>query len=285
MIFAAIELPVLIVYIVMAIGFVALIWGVKNLNTKANGRIIMIVGAVLVLGAVAASFMVSGTKSEDARMMKNIKVFQMAKAEKAASYIADRFPGGTAAFLISESASQVPTEEFLDSYVLEELQSRLSDKGVTPGEVLIVGRSKEVVDKSGQSSTVVEDPTNPKIMKSTLDTVYDKVDIVVNFVGLPNSLSDLRTITFLTRKNTATGKNNMLLMTDLGFPYVEQDMIKNGRVSAIIDYIGESDELFDMHKENAPKDLEDAFDYQYMLIDKDSISSFVSDNPKYFVSK
>jgi len=285
MIFAAIELPVLIVYIVMAIGFVALIWGVKNLNTKANGRIVMIVGAVLVLGAVAASFMVSGTKTEDARMMKNIKVFQMAKAEKAASYIADRFPGGTAAFLISESASQVPTEEFLDSYVLEELQSRLSEKGVTPGDVLIVGHSKEVVDKSGQSSTVVEDPTNPKIMKSTLDTVYDKVDIVVNFVGLPNSLSDLRTITFLTRKNTSTGKNNMLLMTDLGFPYVEQDMIKSGRVSAIIDYIGESDELFDMHKENAPKDLEDAFDYQYMLIDKDSISSFVSDNPKYFVSK
>jgi len=285
MIFAAIELPVLIVYIVMAVGFVALIWGVKNLNTKANGRIVMIVGAVLVLGAVAASFMVSGTKTEDARMMKNIKVFQMAKAEKAASYIADRFPGGTAAFLISESASQVPTEEFLDSYVLEELQSRLSEKGVTPGDVLIVGHSKEVVDKSGQSSTVVEDPTNPKIMKSTLDTVYDKVDIVVNFVGLPNSLSDLRTITFLTRKNTATGKNNMLLMTDLGFPYVEQDMIKNGRVSAIIDYIGESDELFDMHKENAPKDLEDAFDYQYMLINQDTISSFVSDNPKYFVSK
>jgi len=285
MIFAAIELPVLIVYIVMAIGFVALIWGVKNLNTKANGRIVMIVGAVLVLGAAVASFMVSGTKTEDARMMKNIKVFQMAKAEKAASYIADRFPGGTAAFLISESASQVPTEEFLDSYVLEELQSRLSEKGVTPGDVLIVGHSKEVVDKSGQSSTVVEDPTNPKIMKSTLDTVYDKVDIVVNFVGLPNSLSDLRTITFLTRKNTSTGKNNMLLMTDLGFPYVEQDMIKSGRVSAIIDYIGESDELFDMHKENAPKDLEDAFDYQYMLIDKDSISSFVSDNPKYFVSK
>ena len=284
MILASVELPVLIVYVVMAIGFITLIWGVKNLNTKASARIVMIVGAVVVLGAVGFSFTVSGAKSEDARMMNNAKTFQMAKAEKAASYIADRFPGGSAAFLISESASQVPTDELSDSFVLEEIQKRLSEKGVEVGDVLIVGRSKQVVDKSGNESTVVEDPTNAKIMKSTLETVYDKVDIVVNFVGLPSSLSELRTITFLTRKNTATGKNNMLLLSDIGLPYADQELIRNGRLAVIMNILGEPPVEFDMHKDTAPKDLDHAFGYQFFFLDQDSLSEFADQNPRYFVS-
>ena len=284
MILASIELPVLIVYIVMAIGFIGLIWGAKNQNTKPNARLVMFASVAVVIGAVAASFMVSGAKSEDARLVRNVKQFQIAKAEKAASYIADRFPGGAAAFLIDESALAVPTSEYMNSFVLEELQKRLSEKGISVGETLVVGKSKEVVDKSGQASTVVEDPTNAKIMKTNLDTVYDKVDIVVNFVGLPDSLSDLRTITFLTRKNTATGKNNMLLLSDLGLPYVEQDMIKSGRVSAILEYMSDEGAEFDMQKDNAPKDLDEAFDYQYFLLDKDTLSEFVSENEKYFIT-
>ena len=284
MILASIELPVLIVYIVMAIGFIGLIWGAKNQNTKPNARLVMFASVAVVIGAVAASFLVSGTKSEDARLKRNVKQFQTAKAERAASYIADRFPGGAVAFLIDESSQAVPTSEYMNSFVLEELQKRLSEKGVSVGDTLVVGKAREVVDKSGQVNTVVDDPTNAKIMKTTLDTVYDKVDIVINFVGLPDSLSDLRTITFLTRKNTATGKNNMLLLSDIGLPYVEQDMIKSGRVSAILEYLSEEGSAFDMQKDDAPKDLDEAFDYQYLLLNQDTLSQFVSENEKYFIT-
>ena len=284
MILASIELPVLIVYIVMAIGFIGLIWGAKNQNTKPNARLVMFASAAVVIGAVAASFMVSGTKSEDARLVRNVKQFQTAKAERAASYIADRFPGGSVAFLIDESSLAVPAAEYLNSFVLEELQKRLSEKGVSIGDTLVVGKSKEVVDKNGQTNTVVDDPTNAKIMNTTLDTVYDKVDIVVNFVGLPDSISDLRTITFLTRKNTATGKNNMLLLTDIGLPYVEQDMIKNGRVCAILEFLSEEGAAFDMQKDSAPKDLDEAFDYQYFFLNQDTLSQFIAENEKYFIT-
>ena len=219
-------------------------------------------------------------------MVRNQRTFQQARAEKAASYIADRFPGGTAAFLIDESSMQIPASEGMNSFVLEELQQRLSEKGVSLGDVLVVGQSKEVVDKNGQVNTVVEDPTNPKIMKTSLDTVYDKVDIVVNFVGLPGSLSDIRSITYLTRKNTSTGKNNMMLLTDMGLPYVEQDWIKTGRVCAILDIVGETPyDDFDMHKDTAPKDLSEAFDYQYIFLNQDTLSQFIEENPKYFISK
>jgi len=285
MILASIELPVLIVYILMAIGFIGLIWGVKNMSTKPNARIIMYGSVVLIIGAVAASFMVSGEKTEDARLVRNVKQFQTAKAERVASYIADRFSGGDVAFLIDESSLNVPLEDYSNSFVLEELKNRLSEKGVSVGDTLIVGESKQVVDKSGEEKTVVEEPTNAKIMKSKLDSVYDKVDIVVNFVGLPDSLSDLRTITFLTRKNTATGKNNMLLLSDRGLPYVDQDMIRNGRVCAVLDYLSEEGAAFDMQKDTAPKDLDEAFDYNYFLLDQNSLSSFIDKNEYYFVTQ
>ena len=285
MILASIELPVLIVYIVMAIGFIGLIWGAKNQNTKPNARLVMFASVAVVIGSVAASFFVSGTKSEDARLQRNVKQFQTAKAEKVASYIADRFPGGTAAFLIDESSMQVPVSQYMNSFVLEEIQKRLAEKGVSVGETLIVGQSKQVVDKNGVESTVIEEPTNAKIMKTSLDTVYDKVDMVVNFVGLPDSVSDLRTLTFLTRKNTATGKNNMMLLSDLGLPYVDQDMIKSGRVCAILDHLSEEGAEFDMQKDNAPKDLDEAFSYQYFFLDQNSLATFNEENEKYFVTK
>ena len=60
MIFANIELPILAVYIVMAVGFIVMVWGAKNLNKKSNARIIMIVGVVMVLGGVGGRFCVSG---------------------------------------------------------------------------------------------------------------------------------------------------------------------------------------------------------------------------------
>ena len=281
MILANIELPILAVYIVMAVGFIVMIWGAKNLNKKSNARIIMIVGAVMVLGGVGGRFCVSAEKSEDARLERNAHIFLNAKAEKAATYIADRFSdGGTVAFLIDDESYNDSASD--NRFVLDDLQSRLSDKGVTCDEILIVGELG-VDKKTGEERR--EDPTDATIMKKKLDQVYDKVDIVVNFVGLPDSTADLKKITFLTKKNAATGKNNMLLMCDTGLPYVEQDMLKKSRVCAIIDYISSAGSEFDMQKNRAPKDLSDAFDLFYFFINADTLEEYIADNPNYFISK
>ncbi len=281
MILADIEPAVLAVYIVMAVGFIVMVWGIKNLSTKSNARIIMGLGALIVFGAVGASFFVSGEKSEDARLEKNARIFRTAKAEKAASYIAERFPdGGSAAFIIDdESNSNSASENYI---VLQELQNRLSEKGVSCGDVIIVG---ELTTDKKTGEEVREEPTDAAIMKKKLDQVYDKVDIVVNFAGLPSSTSELKKITFLTKKNTASGKNNMLLMCDNGLPYVEQDMLKNGRVCAIIDYISDAGSSFDMQKNSAPKDLSVAFDFFYYLICPDTLESYISNNENYFITK
>ena len=281
MIFANIELPILAVYIVMAVGFIVMVWGAKNLNKKSNARIIMIVGVVMVLGGVGGRFCVSAEKSEDARLDKNAHIFLTAKADMAANYIADHFSdGGTVAFLIDDESYNDSTSD--TRFVLDELQKRLGDKGVTLDEVLIVGEMG-VDKKTGEEKR--EDPTDATIMKKKLDQVYDKVDIVVNFVGLPGSAADLKKITFLTKKNTATGKNNMLLMTDTGLPYVEQDMLKKSRVCAIIDYISSAGSEFDMQKNSAPKDLYDAFGLFYYFINADTLDSYIAENPNYFVAK
>ena len=281
MIFANIELPILAVYIVMAVGFIVMVWGAKNLQKKSNARIIMIVGVLMVLGGVGGRFCVSAEKSEDARLDKNAHIFLTAKADMAANYIADRFSdGGTVAFLIDDESYNDSSSD--TRFVLDELQKRLGEKGVTLDEVLIVGEMG-VDKKTGEERR--EDPTDATIMKKKLDQVYDKVDIVVNVVGLPGSAADLKKITFLTKKNTATGKNNMLLMTDTGLPYVEQDMLKKSRVCAIIDYISSAGSEFDMQKNSAPKDLYDAFGLFYFFINADTLDSYLAENPNYFVAK
>ena len=280
MILADIELPVLAVYVLMAVGFIVMVWGIKNMSTKPNARIIMIVGAILVFGSVIASLFVSGDKSEGARLDRNIRVFQTAKAEKAASYIADRFPEeGSVAFLIDDESNN---SGFANFFILQELQARLSEKGIACDDVIVVG---ELTTDKKTGEEFREDPTDATIMKKKLDQIYDKVDIVVNFAGLPSSTSELKKISFLTKKNNATKKNNMLLMTDNGLPYVEQDMLKSGRVCAIIDYNSSVGAAFNMQKDTAPKDLFEAFDYYFYFINPETLESYISENPNYFITK
>ena len=281
MILANIELPVLIVYVLMVVGFFVMVWGIKNLNKNSKARIIMVVGLVTVLGSVVGRALISPKKSEDARFDRNARTMLTAKAERAADYIANRFQenGATVAFLIDEESNNNPDSD--NHFVMEELQKRLEEKGANWTEVLVVGEMG-TDKKTGES--VREDPTDATIMKKKLDQVYDKVDMVVNFVGLPSSTSDLKKITFLTRKNTATGKNNMLLMCDIGLPYVEQDMLKKNRVCAIIEYIS-GDTVLDLQKETVPKDLYETFEMFYYLINGDTVESFIGDNPSYFVTK
>jgi len=284
MILANVELPVAIVYIVMAIGFIVMVWGIKNMNTKSSARIIVAVGAVIFFGAFAASFKVSAEGSEDARFRRNAQAFLKAKAEVVASYIAERFPGGSVAFIMEESSSNDTESD--DYFVLQELQSRLSEKGVSSGDILIVGKSKQVVDKkTGESNEVIDEPTDPTLMQKQLKTVFEKVDVVINFAGLPNSTADIGKVSFITSKPNRSGKNNMIIMNDNGLPYVEQEMLKNGRVCAVINYVTAANVEFRMEKDSVPKDPVAAFGMRYFFINPDTLSNFIAENPDYFVTK
>ena len=280
MIFANVEIPVLIVYVLMVVGFIVMVWGIKNLNRDSKARIFMIVGIVLVFGSIIGRVLISPKKSEDKRLEKNSRTILSAKAERAAQYISERFQenGATVAFLIDDESNNDSASD--NHFVLEELQRRLEEKGATWTDILTVGEMG-TDKKTGEERR--EDPTDAAIMKKKLDQVYDKADIVVNFVGLPSSAADLKKITFLTKKNTATGKNNMLLLCDIGLPYVEQDMLKKSRVCAIIDYI--SGDVPDLQKDTVPKNLDETFEMFFYFINGDTLSNFIDDNPSYFISK
>lgn len=217
------------------------------------------------------------------KLADNVKAFRSAKVEKAVSYISERFPNGTVAFMIEEAFYNDPDSE--NYLLLQEMQKRLNEKGISCDDVLIVGK-KGIDSKTGEDK--IEDPLDASIMKKQLQMLVDKVDIVVNFAGLPKSVADLRKITFLVRKNTGTGKNNMLLMCDSGLAYVDPNMIRNGRVCAIIDYISPKGlaAQFDIAKDTAPNDPADAFDYLYYFIKADTLDSFIADgNKDFFLQK
>lgn len=285
MVLASMEIIDYITWGAMLAGFIALIWGIQNINKNANGRIVMIAGAVVVFVGVAGRLYSSFfTDAKKDRVENNEIVFLQAKAEKAASYIAERFPeGGSVGFLIDETSYNDSGSD--NRCVLDELQKRLSERGFSCEDVIIVGESKQVVDKkTGEESTEIEDPTNASIMEKKLKPLVDKVEIVINFVGLPESLNDAK-LSFLTRKNTATGRNNMMLLCDTGLPFVPQDMLKKGRVCAIIDYDSGFGSDFNIQEKNAPKELSVAFDLRYYFVNADSLDSFASENPNYFIAK
>ena len=281
MLFANIELPILIVYVLMVIGFIIMVWGIKCQNTNPNARIFTALGIILVIGGTVGRLFISPKNSENARLEKNATLFQNAKAEKAAEYIAGRFreEGGTVAFLIDDESNNNSSS---DNYImLEYLQKALPEKGVSWSDVIIVGETT-VDKKTGEEKR--NDPLDAAIMKKKLDQVYDKVDIVVNFVGLPRSISDLKKISFLTKKNASSGKNNMFLMTDTGLAFVDQDMLKSGRVCGIIRNSSEESMSFNIRKDTVPKDLSKAFDTFFLLISPETVSDFIDRNPNYFVS-
>ena len=280
MILASIEIPILIVYVLMVVGFIVMVWGIKNLNRDSKARIFMIAGIVLVFGSIIGRVLISPKKSEDKRLERNSRLILSAKAERAAQYISERFQenGATVAFLIDEESNDNSASD--NHFVLEELQRRLEEKGATWTDIMTVGEMG-TDKKTGEERR--EDPTDAAIMKKKLDQIYDKVDIVVNLVGLPSSTADLKKITFLTRKNTATGKNNMLLLCDVGLPYVEQDMLKKSRVCAIIDYI--SGDVLDLQKDTVPKNLDETFEMFFYFINEYTLSNFLDENPSYFITK
>lgn len=282
MLFANIELPILIVYVLMVIGFIIMVWGIKNQNTKPNARIFIALGVILVIGGTVGRMLFSPKNSENARLEKNATLFLHAKAEKAAEYIAGRFreEGGTVAFLIDDESYGNSSS---DSHImLEYLQKALPEKGISLSDVIVVGETA-VDKKTGEEKR--NDPLDAAIMKKKLDQAYDKVDVVVNFVGLPRSISELKKITFLTKKNTNTGKNNMFLMTDTGLAFVEQDMLKSGRVCGIIRNSSEESMAFNIRKDTVPKDLSKAFDIFFLLISPETIADFIDRNPNFFVSQ
>ena len=278
----------IITYVIMFAGLLAVIWGIRNLNKTANGRVVMIIGAVVLFGGVIFNIIYTWP-TKDKTLDRNEKkeaAFRMAKAEIAARYIAERFPDGRVAFLIDETSAANPESE--SSIVLAELKRLLGEKGLTCEEEIKI----KVAEEDGDSAKKPKSSADPeeafgKTLNSVLDKIKDKdkLDIVVNFIGMPKSQKGFDSVKFI-QAASSTGKKNMLLMNDVGLDFVKQSMIENGRVSAIIEYTTEEGKNFNFEKDNVPKDPEKAFNLKYFFIKSDTLPDFNSmENDTYFINK
>lgn len=218
------------------------------------------------------------------KLEENVKVFRSAKADKAASYIAERFPEGKVAFLIEDVFYNDPDSEY--RILLDAIRRRLAENGIDCDTVLTIKTSENEIG-AGNKSRDPESVFVANLNKALLDVVRDNVDIVVNFVGLPKSVRGVQDVRSL-RGASSAGKNNMLLMSDAGLAYVRPSMIESGRVSAIVDYVNSNGPAsqFDITKDTAPKDPDEAFDYLYFFLKADTLDAFIADgNEDYFVQK
>ena len=285
MLFARIEILDILTYVLMFAGLVAVIWGIKNLNKTSNGRIVMIAGAVVLFGSAIYACIRSMSDNTVENVTKVKTVFLTAKAAKAADFIRERYPENpTVAFLISEEAYNNADSD--DRIVFDELKKRLEEAGISCDKVITLKTSEDEGENASKKNA--KDPADAfkDKLNTALKEVKDNVNILVNFIGLPESAGAVSSINFIKETRASAGKNDMLLMSALGFPYVKQSMIENNHICAIIEYTSEEGSNFNVMKDKAPKDLNVAFDYNYFFVKGDTLADFNSkENDTYFVSK
>ena len=217
------------------------------------------------------------------RIAQNTKTFRLAKVKKAVQYIAEKFPEGEVAFLIYENSFNDIDSE--DRFVLDETQKRLTEKGILCGKVITIEHQKDE-DEAGGKSWRDPEETFARELNMALADVQDRVNIVVNFVGLPNSVKGFNSIRFISRKPSSAGKNNMLLMNDAGLAFVTASSIEAGRVSAIIDYTSLEGANFSILNDLAPKDLDKAFSLAYFIVRSETLDRFNKmENNTYFINR
>ena len=197
--------------------------------------------------------------------------FLAAKAKKAADFIRERYTENPAvAFLISEESYNNADSD--DRFVLEEMRKRLNRKGISCDKVITLKMSES---EGGISSAK---------LNKVLGEVKDNVNILVNFIGLPESTSGIASVNFLKETGASAGRNDMLLMCDIGLPFVRQSMIKNNHISAIIEYLSAEGNNFDVMNDKPPKDLDKAFDYFYFFVNANTLADFnAKENDLYFI--
>ena len=283
MLFARVEILDILAYVLMFAGLVAVIWGVKNLNKTSNGRIVMIAGAVVLFGG-AIYACIRGMADNTVENVTKVKtVFLTAKAAKAADFIRER-ENPAIAFLISEEAYN--NAESDDRIVFEELKKRLEEAGISCDKVITLKMSEDEGETSSKKNAKDPAEAYKDKLNTALKEVKDNVNILVNFIGLPESSGAVAGVNFIKETRASAGKNDMLLMCDVGLPYVKQSMIENNHICAIIEYTSAEGSNFNVMSDKAPKDLNVAFDYNYFFVKGDTLADFNSkENDAYFVTK
>lgn len=276
------EIANMIVYAVMAVSVIGVLWAWKGSTTNPNLKPLIFVFVAVILGCLVMNmFVFKASKSEDKRFDRNLVRIQTAKAARAAEYIDEKWHDGKIIFLASEDIMNESEDDYTRLFVMREIMRRLDAVGISYEENPVI--SKPEAPKKVDGVMVQGAPNDlTSLTKALRPYVGDKVDVCVNFVGLPEVDGDADKLTYITKKSAAK-KGNMLVMVETGLPYLDRKYIESGRVAYVFEDSHGND--FDLLKQEAPKDLSATFDQFYSLVDSSTLNGFISDNPDYFPKK
>lgn len=275
MILFAMEMGAMIAYAIMGIGVVGMIWAAAASKKNESMKLFIYIFLAVVIGALLVkTFFINENDSQDARLYDNARIMQMARVNKVADYIVQKWPNGKVSFLVNEIQMQEQSEgDYLDKFAVTELKRILTEKGMEcTDDLIMVG--KLVKDD------VYENPTDTAVLTKALKSQIDKVNVVVNFVGLPEAKGEADKLPYLIKKNT-NNMNNMIVMSDVGLPYVNQKLFETARVVYVVSDTSE-DLAFDFRMQKLPSDSQEVFDMFYAFLDTTGYATYRSKNSGLF---
>jgi len=260
-------------YILMVVGLGGMIWCAKAQKRIANAKIYAIVCLVLiVISAIMALVNEFGPDPETKRFSENEKQFTLARLSRIAEFVNKNYAGRKVAILIHQNDIPNSTNsQWIRVDKVKELKSFL--KGVTVLDPVII---KPVTNGNEEAA---EDLS---LSNENLDKMFDECkalqpDVVIYLSGFSEG-TETKKLKVWKWKGKNEPKLILAGVSDINAIRPKALKEDDGVLEAVVmSRITIDKSKFDPMKDNAPKDLKEAFDVQYVLVTKENFESLLKD--------
>lgn len=247
-------------YVIMGLGLVAMMWCAKNQRRVANAQLYSVICLVVV--AVSAVMALSSYfgDGELEQSISNAKQFELAKVDQIAQYVNANYAGKKVAVII-RSDMMKPSDYQIN--VLEAFTERVKDKVQLQDPMIIQMTDYSQVSSDSQNPPPVlspEEELNAKKYNQQFDACKNaKVDLVVNFAGLPPMNEEVFKL-----KIWRWGKNDpKVVLAEINEMNFDARTLKTCVAAAVV---SKPDVKFDYLEDKAPEDLNAAFKLRFVLL-------------------
>lgn len=248
-------------YVIMGLGLIAMMWCAKNQRRVANAQLYSVICLVIV--AVSAVMALSSYfgDGELEQSISNAKQFELAKVDQIAQFVAKNYAGKKVAVII-RSDSMKPSDYQIN--ILEAFTERVKDKVQLLDPMIIqMTDYSQVSSGEGQNPPPVmspEEELNAKKFNQQFDACRSqKVDIIVNFAGLPPMTDQVSKLNIWRWGQ----KDPKIILAEINEMNFNPRTLLTCVAAAVV---SKPDVKFDYLEDKAPEDLNEAFKLRFILL-------------------
>lgn len=265
-------------YIVMAAGLIGMIWCAKSQKRVANAKLYAIICLVVVVISAVMALSSYFSDPEMERAMANQKQFDLAKLNKIAEFVNEKYDGKKVVILVHQDMLPSKDATYIRIDPVKELKSFLK-KGVTVVETVIIKppTPEEIKAMGGNPDDMIPDEISRSYQ--TFNKKFEECknlhpDAIIDLAGLPSGEEARKVKVWKWSKNDP--KLILTQIDEIGVSFPPKALVsEDGVLECVI--VGRNDQKFNFLEDEASKDLKEAFDSMYILVTKDNAKQLIKD--------